>query len=77
MLPSAPLKVIIGTKYVHTYWTASFQVYKHTVRRAQIAWASSQSVTLWPVDFIDIDFLDDMLISDNTFSIKHLTITPI
>lgn len=63
-------KVCIGNKYVHTYGSSAFQTRKHTVRRAHIVRAPTQSVTLWPGDFIEVDLPEDMLNSDNTFSVE-------
>lgn len=68
-------EVCIGNKYVYTYGSSASQTRKHTVRRAHIAQAPPQSVTLWPGDFIEVDLPEDMLGSDNTFSVEPHSLT--
>lgn len=63
-------EVCIGNKYVYTYGSSAFQTRKHTVCRAHIVRAPPQSVTLLPGDFIEVDLPEDMLSSDNTFSVE-------
>lgn len=63
-------QVLIGNDSVYQYQFSDTEMQRHAVRRTHIVRAPSESTTLWPGEFVEVELPSEMAHSDSSFAVE-------